>query len=73
ALGEFGATIMIAGNIPGRTQTMAVAVYTAVQSGNRSLAYRWAIIICIISFASMMLLNLYGNCFIKGSAKKEGF
>lgn len=35
ALGEFGATIMIAGNIPGKTQTMSVAVYTAVQAGDR--------------------------------------
>ena len=34
ALGEFGATIMLAGNIPGRTQTAAVAVYAAMQNGN---------------------------------------
>ncbi|HEY0593932.1 MAG TPA: molybdate ABC transporter permease subunit, partial [Thermoanaerobaculia bacterium] len=33
ALGEFGATILIAGNIPGRTQTLALAIYQAVQSG----------------------------------------
>ena len=45
ALGEFGATIMIAGNIPGKTQTMAVAVYSAVQAGNRSLAYKWVLIV----------------------------
>src|SRR5258708_26849845 len=34
ALGEFGATILIAGNIPGRTQTMALAIYDRVQNGN---------------------------------------
>lgn len=57
ALGEFGATIMIAGNIPGRTQTMSVAVYTAMQSGNRALAYRWVTVIMMISFATMFLMN----------------
>ena len=57
ALGEFGATIMIAGNIPGRTQTMSVAVYTAMQSGNRELAFRWVAVIMLISFATMFLMN----------------
>ena len=61
ALGEFGTTIMIAGNIPGRTQTMAVAVYTAVQAGNRELAFRWMLIICAISFSSMFLINLVNS------------
>lgn len=61
ALGEFGATIMIAGNIPGKTQTMAVAVYSAVQAGNRELAYKWVLIIVLISFTSMILLNFFEN------------
>ncbi|TJX15407.1 molybdate ABC transporter permease subunit [Tissierella creatinini] len=68
ALGEFGATIMIAGNIPGKTQTMAVAVYSAVQAGNRELAYKWVGIIVIISFASMILLNMFES----GKVKKHG-
>ncbi|MEB2398880.1 MAG: molybdate ABC transporter permease subunit [Alcaligenaceae bacterium] len=38
ALGEFGATLMIAGSIPGRTQTLSIAIYEAVQAGNDSLA-----------------------------------
>lgn len=38
ALGEFGATLMIAGSIPGRTQTLSTAIYEAVQAGNDSLA-----------------------------------
>ena len=38
ALGEFGATLMVAGNIPGQTQTMPVAIYDAVQGGNTALA-----------------------------------
>ncbi len=57
ALGEFGATIMIAGNIPGKTQTMSLAIYTAMQSGNRELAYRWVAIIMAISVTTMILMN----------------
>lgn len=57
ALGEFGATIMIAGNIPGRTRTMSVAIYTAMQSNNRELAYRWVAVIMTISVLSMVLMN----------------
>ncbi len=57
ALGEFGATIMIAGNIPGRTRTMSVAIYTAMQSNNRELAYRWVAVIMTSSVLSMVLMN----------------
>ncbi len=60
ALGEFGATIMIAGNIPGRTRTMSIAVYTAMQGNDRQLAYRWAGIIMAISILSMVLMNCVG-------------
>jgi len=62
ALGEFGATIMIAGNIPGRTQTISTAIYTAVQSGDRTMAYKWAGIIVVISFTAMILLNYWSGC-----------
>lgn len=58
AMGEFGATIMLAGNIPGKTQTAAIAVYTAMQSGNRQLAFQWALLIIGISLFFMLLLNL---------------
>lgn len=61
ALGEFGATIMLAGNIPGRTQTVSVAIYTAVQAGNWELAYRWMIIIVGISFATIILMNWFSS------------
>lgn len=61
AMGEFGATMMLAGNIPGRTQTMSIAVYTAMQSGNRALAYRWAGIILLISFVMMFLTNYWSG------------
>ena len=61
AMGEFGATIMIAGNIPGRTQTMSIAVYTAMQSGNRELAARWVVVILCISFLSIMSVRLWNE------------
>lgn len=59
AMGEFGATIMLAGNIPGRTQTMSVAIYTAVLSGDRSLAYYWVAVIMGISFFTIFLMNYW--------------
>lgn len=62
ALGEFGATVMLAGNIPGRTQTMSIAVYTAMQSGDRALAYRWAAVIMAISFTTIFLMNVLTAC-----------
>ncbi len=57
ALGEFGATIMIAGNLPGKTRTMSVAVYTAMQSGDRQQAYLWTGIILAMSFAMLLAIN----------------
>ena len=39
ALGEFGATILLAGNIPGKTQTLALAIFTFVQTGKDPEAY----------------------------------
>lgn len=59
ALGEFGATIMLAGNIPGKTQTVSVAIYTAVQAGNWDLAYRWMFIIVVISFVTILAMNAW--------------
>ena len=58
ALGEFGATIMLAGNIPGRTQTAAVAVYAAMQNGNRVQAYQWVAVMVLISFVSVLIVNV---------------
>lgn len=71
ALGEFGATIMLAGNIPGKTQSMAVAVYSAVQAGNRELAYKWVAIMVVISFITILVMNKYETRSFK-SAQKGG-
>jgi len=61
ALGEFGATMMLAGNIPGKTQTMSVAVYSAVQSGDTKTAYSWVIAVCAMSFTAMALMNFWNG------------
>jgi molybdate transport system permease protein len=53
SLGDFGITIMIAGNIPGRTQTIAVAIYDAVESGNGNLART---LVLVISFVALVVL-----------------
>lgn len=59
ALGEFGATLMIAGNIPGRTQTMPVAIFFAVEGGDMDKAMFWVLIIVAISFIMIFLLNYW--------------
>ncbi len=57
ALGEFGATLMIAGNIPKVTQTIPVAIYMAVQGNRMDRAAVWVILIVIISFTVVFLMN----------------
>jgi molybdate transport system permease protein len=57
SLGEFGATLMIAGNIPGRTQTMALAIYDAVESDNGRLARILVLVISAIALAILTLAN----------------
>ena len=53
ALGEFGATIMIAGNIPGRTQTMALAIFQRTQIGQDDAAMRLVGVTVVIAFAAV--------------------
>lgn len=61
ALGEFGATIMLAGNIPGKTQTAAIAVYSAMQAGNREKAYQWVAAILVISLMAVLGMNFVNS------------
>ncbi|MFD0676966.1 MULTISPECIES: molybdate ABC transporter permease subunit [unclassified Paenibacillus] len=56
-LGEFGATLMIAGNIPHKTQTLPTAIYIAVESGNQTLAWYWAGAIILISMVLLLIVN----------------
>jgi hypothetical protein len=58
ALGEFGATLMIAGNLPGRTQTLSVAVYSAVQAGDDSTAN---FLVLVTSVTCVVILLLAGR------------
>jgi|JFJP01.1.fsa_nt_gi molybdate ABC transporter, permease protein len=59
ALGEFGATLMLAGNIPGQTQTMPMAIYFAVEAGDMGEAWLWAISIMTISLSGITVVNLW--------------
>lgn len=59
SLGEFGATLMIAGNIPGKTQTIPLAIYFAVAAGNNTKALVWVAVILVISLVSIFLLNYW--------------
>ncbi len=59
ALGEFGATLMVAGSIPGRTQTMPMAIYFAVQAGAMDEAWVWVAIILTVSLSGIVGANLW--------------
>lgn len=55
ALGEFGATLMIAGSIPGKTQTLSIAIYEAVQAGRDGLANVLALVISAVCISLLLL------------------
>jgi molybdate transport system permease protein len=58
SMGEFGATLMLAGNLPGKTQTLALAIYDAVQSGNDNLALS---LVVVVSGACILILVTSGK------------
>lgn len=58
ALGEFGATFMFAGNIPGKTQTAPIAIYVAMDSGNMKLAWLLVLSMVIISILMLFATNI---------------
>ncbi|WP_413460066.1 molybdate ABC transporter permease subunit [Herbaspirillum huttiense] len=58
ALGEFGATLMVAGNLPGRTQTLSVAIYEAVQAGDDGAA---TFLVVVTSITCIVLLMVAGR------------
>ncbi|HEX2440842.1 MAG TPA: molybdate ABC transporter permease subunit [Methylomirabilota bacterium] len=60
ALGEFGATIMLAGNIPGRTATVPLAIYTAVQTGEDATALLLVAILTVLSCLVIVASNRLG-------------
>jgi molybdate transport system permease protein len=60
ALGDFGATLMVAGNIPGRTQTVAVAIYDAVEAGQGQVARILVVTISVLTIVILTLANRLG-------------
>ncbi len=61
ALGEFGATLMLAGYIPGRTNTIPMAIYFAVEAGHMNTASFWVIFIVLIGFSTILWLNWWSR------------
>lgn len=61
ALGEFGATIAVAGSIPGRTQTMPLAVYDAMQGGDYGLANQITVLMVGIGYATIFMTRKLGT------------
>jgi molybdate transport system permease protein len=68
AMGEFGATLMIAGNIPGRTQTLSIAIYEAVHAGDDALA---SSLVLIASVVCIVLLVAASRVIRRGHLKVE--
>ena len=61
SLGDFGATLMVAGNIPGRTQTIAVAIFDAVESGHGQVARVLVLVVSAISLLTLTVANRLGG------------
>jgi molybdate ABC transporter permease protein len=59
ALGEFGATLMLAGNIPGQTQTIPMAIYFAVESGDMKQAGIWVLIVLSLALTMLTAVNYW--------------
>src|SRR5664279_1733711 len=66
ALGEFGATLMVAGSIPGKTQTLSIAVYEAVQAGQDELANVLVLMTSLTCVAVLLLAGRVGPVRIPG-------
>ena len=61
AMGEFGATLMVAGNIPGRTQTASIAIYDAVQAFRLADAHLLALVLSLVTGLILLLLTRVGS------------
>ncbi|HEY64105.1 MAG TPA: molybdate ABC transporter permease subunit [Caldilineae bacterium] len=61
ALGEFGATLMVAGNIPGRTQTMPIAIYDAVQAGDQARANWLVLLLTAVALVLLVMIRTLGQ------------
>jgi molybdate transport system permease protein len=70
SLGEFGATLMLAGSIPGRTQTIPIAIFFASESGQMDVALAWVLIILAISIGAIAAVNLWSESRMEQNPKK---
>ena len=59
SLGEFGSTLMIAGNIPGKTQTIPIAIFFAMEGGEMDKALLWVLLIFTLSLIVILLSNYF--------------
>jgi len=73
SLGEFGATLMIAGNIPGKTQTIPLAIFFAAEGGEMGKALIWVLLIFCISLLVMALMNYWNDyqCRVLSSIRRN--
>jgi molybdate transport system permease protein len=61
AMGEFGATLFVAGNYAGETQTMPIAIYFQWMGGNTAVATFWVFVVVLISFVVILFINIYSS------------
>ncbi len=71
ALGEFGATLMLAGYIPGKTNTIPMAIYFAVETGHNDQAIFWVILIITLGFSAILWLNWWSTRHLKYSNQRD--
>ena len=69
ALGEYGATSMLAGYTPGKTATVSTAVYQLWQTGDDAMAFRWVLVNVAISAVFLLTVNLLGDRQRKGGRR----
>jgi len=70
ALGEFGATLMLAGNIPGRTQTLPVAIYFDIEAGRTHDAFGAVLVVLAVTFVVLAALALWARA--QGRSSQRG-
>ena len=72
ALGEFGATLMLAGYIPNVTDTIPLAIYFAVESGNMEMAKFWVVVIILLGFSAILWLNWWSKRHMMRFKERQG-
>jgi molybdate transport system permease protein len=71
ALGEFGATLMLAGNIPSQTQTIPLAIYVAVEAGAMNEAWLWVLVTLVISLSAITAVNYWQEAKSRSQGKQK--